>query len=899
MMPFRKGLALGLRGLLLGSLVVALMGPQAVQRNRGLTTIFVVDRSDSVADADQRRQITLINEAIGAMREEDKVGVVAFGKAPVMEASPGGRRTISSIDSAIDGAASDLAAGLRLAMASFPAGTGRRIVVLSDGNETKGDALGAMESIVAEGVEVDVVPLGIKQDRPEASVLDLQAPSEEAADQPFELRAVVDSSVAQSGRLVIERNGEPVSQTPVSLPAGTSTVVVNQSLKDPGFYRYRAYLEVGQDTDNRNNLGAAFVAVKGRPRVLLIQGNTDKRELATALSEQGITVQLGGASMMPSRPEDLQTYDALILNDFNASLTTELQMKMVRNAVRDSGIGLMMIGGENGFLPGGWFGTPIAEALPVDLNVRQRKVFPNTSVMVVVDTSGSMSMSVGGVTKLQLAAKAAALTTELLTAKDRLGVAGSGNHVDYVSPLAELTNKDQVVNQIRRLKDGGGGIYAEPSVRFAQDKLSQEDSRVRHFILVADGSDCDTHGTSFAIAAAMRSSKITVSTVAIGEGKDVEFLRGLAAIGGGRHYLVKDAAKLPQIFTQDVSLMSRSAIEEGAFIPKVMPGEEATRGITTFPALMAYCLTEGRPLARVSMRTHKDDPLYATWQYGLGKSAAFTSDAQNRWAKEWIGWDGFGRFWAQSVRSLTRKAALNNYDLQVVPEGGRGRVELQARDRAGNPLTLNSIDVRISDPEGNSQKATLTQSAPGTFSGAFDASAVGSYIVSVVEPAAQGEARVSSNGFSIPYPPEYRTSRTNRPLLEGLSSPSGGKVLEKGADAMRPLAVTGESVTDIWRLFLTLALVLLPLDVLVRRVVVPLPAFGRVKKAESADESVRRSAPGRSAPLAGAATKVAKKGSPPRSGTVEPVDSAPVAPISAGGSLLEAKRRRQNQESEK
>jgi len=885
----RKLVSFILRGLLFSALVIALMGPQAVQQNKGLTTIFVVDRSDSISEADRTQALDFVNQAVSAMGEDDQIGLVAFGGQPVMEASPGGRRKFTKIESVIEASASNLAGAMRLAMASFPAGKGRRIVVLSDGNETQGDALGAVETIAAEGVSIDYVALGTEQVKAEATVLDLQAPSEQSADQPFELRAIIDSTVAQTGQLVIERNGTAVSQIPISIPAGTSAVVVNQEIKEPGFFRYRAYLKVPQDSDNRNNLGAAFVAVKGRPKVLMVQGNPAKRELASALVEQGVSVELGGPGSMPVKAEDLQAYDAVIFNDFNASLTSDLQMKMTRNAIRDSGIGFLMVGGEDSFLPGGWYGTPVAEALPVDLNIRQRKVFPSTSVLIVVDTSGSMSMSVGGQTKLQIAANAAVLSVDLLGRNDRLGVAGSGDRYDLIAPIQPLTDKAAVKAQARKLAPGGGGIYAEPSVVAAEKDLNKEDTRVRHFILVADGADCDDHGISLAVGARMKANKITTSTVAIGDGKDVEFLRQLAAVGGGRFYLVKDASKLPQIFTQDVSLMSRSAIEEGVFTPKVMAGEDAARGIEGFPALKAYCLTDARPLARVGMRTHKDDPLLATWQYGLGKSMAFTSDAQNRWASEWMGWGDFGKFWAQAVRSLTRKGALNNYDLQVTPEGGKGKIELKARDRSGNPLNLSTIEVRISDPEGNSQKATLTQEAPGVFSGAFSAENVGSYIVSVVEPTAAGETRVAANGFSIPYPPEYRSSRPNLPLLEGLASVSGGLKLTDAAQALRPLTITGESVSDLWRTFLFIALVLLPLDVLVRRVVVPLPKFGR-RKVEEEAQPIR---------MEGRLPQV-KDDAQPKAARIKRAQKSPStdAPISAAGSLLAAKKKRQSADEE-
>lgn len=879
MAPLRKWLAFALRAALLFSLILALMGPQAVRRNRGLTTIFVIDRSDSIRESDRARAIDFFNQAVAKLGEDDRAGLIAFGRQPVVELAPGGRRSISKIESSIETSGSNLAAALRLAMASFPAGSGRRIVVLSDGNETEGDALGAAATIGADGVAIDVLALGQKLERPEASVVELRAPSEQSADQPFELRAVVESSVAQKGQLVIERNGEPISTVPVSLPAGTSAVVINQRLEKPGFFRYRAYLQVPNDSDNRNNLGAAFVSVRGKPKVLLIQGHPDRQELARALQAQGITVELGSNESVPTRPEDLQAYDAILFNDFNASLTSESQMVMIRNAIRDSGIGFAMIGGEDSFLPGGYYGTPIAEALPVDLNVRQRKVFPSTTVLIVVDTSGSMSMQVNGKTKLEIAANAAMLAIDLLGPMDRLGLAGSGDHFDLTVPIQSLENKNAVKEKARRLAPQGGGIYAQPSIEQAEKLLNADQSRVRHFILLADGGDCDNHGTSLAIAARMKANKITTSTVAIGKGKDVDFLRQVAAVGGGRHYLVEDASRLPQIFTQDVSLMARSAIEEGVFIPKVAAGEEITRGISGFPALKAYCLTDARPLARVGMRTHKDDPLLASWQFGLGKSLAFTSDAQNRWASEWVGWSGFGQFWAQAVRSLNRKSALNDYDLEVTPEGGKGRIQIRANDRAGNPLSASTLDVRVSDPAGGSQKVTLTQEAPGVFSGSFDAVEVGSYIVSVVEPAAGGEARVAANGFSIPYPPEYRTSRPNLPLLKGLADQTGGQELTDPAKAMRPVAVQGESVSDLWRMFLWIALALLPLDVLVRRVMIPLPKFGRVRE-ESGTRDTQDRPSGPRGP---------KGSKPKRARKSKPTD----APVSTATDLLAAKRKRQ------
>jgi hypothetical protein len=106
--------------------------------------------------------------------------------------------------------------------------------------------------------------------------------------------------------------------------------------------------------------------------------------------------------------------------------------------------------------------------------------------------------------------------------------------------------------------------------------------------------------------------------------------------------------------------------------------------------------------------------------------------------------------------------------------------------------------------------------------GRFPARGVGDYTLSVVEKDPDGTTRVSTTGFAIPYPSEYRFTRENLPLLTRLAELTGGKVNPTPAEAFRPVARQGQSVRDLWRSFLWLALALLLLDITVRRVVIPL-----------------------------------------------------------------------------
>ncbi|HVT13988.1 MAG TPA: VWA domain-containing protein [Fimbriimonadaceae bacterium] len=899
----RKRFAFVVRFILAGLLIFALAGPESRRPNVGLCTMFLLDRSDSVPDAEKQRAEKFVDEALKQLGKDQQAGVIAFGREPVVDAAPGGRRDLGRVLSQVDGSASDLASAIRLASAGFPDGKGRRIVVLTDGNETSGDAMEAASVSASDGIPIDFVQLGNSGAVAEVSVLDLQAPTEMRTDQPFDIRVLVDSTKEQDAVLALDRDGTLVKETPVHLNAGRTALIVTDKVAGVGFHRYRATIRAKEDLDNRNNVGMGFVSVKGKSKVLVMQENPNSSLLAQALRKSGVDVDLGGPGSLPSRPEEFQSYDAIIFNDFNADSVQPLQMKLIQAAVRDSGVGFAMIGGENSFLPGGYYGTPIADVLPVDLNIRQRKSFPSTSICIMIDVSGSMGMEEDGIPKVRLAAKAASETVKLMSPLDRVGVAGSTDGIEFVAPMQPLVNKEAVIGQIERLQVGGGGIFCKPSVDVGEKTMLAEPSQVKHFIMLADGDDCDMQEGCDAVVARMRAEKITTSCVAIGDGKDVAFLQRLAAIGGGRFYLAKRANQLPAIMTQDAAVMSRSAIEEGVFYPKMVAGEEILRGIDSTPPLRAYDLTDSRPLARIGMKTKKDDPLLAVWQYGLGTSLAFTSDAQARWAQAWIGWEGFPTFWAQALRAIVRRAPLNQYDVKVRDDGARGQIEVKAFDALGNPLTATNAAVRVSTPSGDTREVTLNQQGPGLYTGSFDAAELGSYIVTVAEKDPSGVERVSSTGFSLPYPAEYRTTRPNRPLLARMADQTKGVEESQPSQALRTVPNPGESISELWPLFIFLAALVLPFDVGVRRIALPLKeifakAWARLRPTRQ-KTATQQVVVGRLQQAKQRAQRPTSENHPipPIVPTSEP-DRRPVSPTStstsgsASSKLLEAKRKR-------
>ncbi|MEZ5163395.1 MAG: vWA domain-containing protein [Fimbriimonadaceae bacterium] len=224
----RKRLSFVIRAVLGALLVLALAGPQSYRSNQGQATVFVIDRSDSISEADKKSAIEFISQATGELDGDDVAGIVAFGEKPMVESIPGGRRTVNRIEANIQSGGSDLASALRVAAATFPTGKGRRIVILSDGNETSGDAMQAAEVLESDGIEIDVVALGENRSEDEAAVVDVQAPPVRSTEEPFDIKVVVESSIAQPANIVIDRDGKTATRVPVQLKEGINSFLVPQ-----------------------------------------------------------------------------------------------------------------------------------------------------------------------------------------------------------------------------------------------------------------------------------------------------------------------------------------------------------------------------------------------------------------------------------------------------------------------------------------------------------------------------------------------------------------------------------------------------------------------------------------------------------------------------------------------
>jgi uncharacterized membrane protein len=493
-------------------------------------------------------------------------------------------------------------------------------------------------------------------------------------------------------------------------------------------------------------------------------------------------------------------------------------MEALQTYVRDLGGGLVAVGGPHAYGVGGWYATPLEETLPVDVTIHDLERFPPMAIVVVIDKSGSMAVQEGGVQKIRLAGEAAARVAELITPLDEITViAFDDRPVDVIGPLPG-SRRDEVIARVVRLQAGGGGIYVRESLQEALRALAGSERSVRHVILLADGSDAEHQaGVPALVESEIAGEGITLSTVAIGEGQDLPFLQGIAALGNGRYHFTDRAATLPVIFAEETQLAMRSYVVEEPFFPHRVSAGPMLSGIEAVPRLAGYVATTAKPAGRVVLATHQDDPLLASWQYGLGRAVAWTSDATGRWAQRWVAWDGFVRFWAQVVRWTIVERTGVPAEMTVALAGEEAHVTVDAVGEGG--AFVNGLEARVSvvGPAGDPLSVELAQTAPGRYEGSFTPQAEGAHLMRLTGVLAGEEVLALTSGWVMGYSAEYAALEGDPGYLEGLAVLGGGSLLEEPARAFAHDLQGAGVRQDLWPTLLGLAALLLPFDVGVRR----------------------------------------------------------------------------------
>jgi uncharacterized membrane protein len=836
---------------------LALSGMELGAEIDRLAVVFALDRSRSVERSGQAgatRALDEIRDAVDTMEVDDKAGLVVFGAEAATEVVPSPRPPVGTARASVPRDATNIGAAIRRALADLPAEHAGRIVVVSDGVETDGDALAAAASAASRGVVVDVVPIE-REPSPEIAVERVRIPETANPGEPVELRIVTRSTQASDVRVRVTRNGEVIAEAETEVAAGDDVLVMRDVAPEAGVHRYDVLVEpIGAgDASSENNEGGAFLRVSGESRVLILAGEPDEATaLADAIGRGGSEVEVAGASRAPADLATLAGYDLLVLSDLPSRTLSEDQLLMIQSYVRDLGGGLLMLGTRDAFGLGGYAYTPVEEALPATFDLRQRRDRASLAMIIAIDNSGSMGMEIApGRSKLDVANEAAGRSARLLSPFDRVGVMHVDTAVHWTLRMTGVEDPEQVAAAIRRAQPGGGGIDVDVALLESYRTLRAETTQLKHLLLFSDGEDSQNLPGMRRVVQEAVDDRITTSIVSMGNGTYTPELEALSRIGQGRFYIVENLTELPRIFTQETIEASRSAIVEEPFVPSIGVPGAATRGIDfgAAPELGGYVVVNARPAGSVLLGAVDEDPLLVTWQYGIGRSAVFAADGGSLFTRTWVGWSGYPALFGQLARDLARAPERRDARVAVRLDGGVGRVVVEAVDADGHYRNYLDLSGTVAAPGGRRLDVELSQTGAGRYEGTFDASTPGPYLVTVRE---GEEGLVGSAGLVRPTGDELRGEGTDHAKLAQIAALTGGQVRNDLGRVFTDRPPLTYAYRPLWPLLTILAMCLMLLSVALRRLVLPMEAIRRAIPAPV--RRLFRVRPPRPAPATPAAT---------------------------------------------
>lgn len=811
----RRRISLILRLAVLTFLILSLAGIKISLPGRAKNVFFLLDVSDSITEEERVLAFNYLKKVSEMMKRKDRAGLILFGKQAFIESLPQRNFRISSLHTFVDSHYTNISQALMLASRNFPQQGNKEILLLSDGNENRGEARSLVNYLKGNKIKVNVLPL-TGREKKETLLKEMILPSQVKKGEKFEIRIIAQSSFETEGTLKLYVNDQFLEERKVKLEPKEELFSFEEKLEKGGFYTYKAILQVWPDNIFSNNQIYGYTLVKGGPKILLI---TREREaisnLVEVLKKNDFSLEICSPFDAPSSLDELSNYSAIILNNISALYLSSSQLKGISEYVKDLGGGLVVIGGENSFGPGGYRDTPLEEALPVYAGIRQKTTLPYLSMVLIIDKSGSMSQ--GGnedsLTKISLAKKAAGTVIDLLPSYERIGILSFDTDYYWTVPLQLVANKPGIIRELSSLKaNGGTSLY--PALKEAFEKLRKEKSTVKHIIVLSDG--LSTEGNFEEIVRKMKEEKITVSTVAIGKDADMELMRNIALWGKGKAYYTTDIQSIPRIFTTETLRVTRSLIVKESFLPIINAEGPLTSGINwqNIPPLEGYAVTTPKQISTIYLLSPRKDPLLVSWRYGLGRTVAFTSD-YGKWSRNWKKWQDYDKFWTRLVRWVIPTTQSFLFPIVSIEEE-KGHLTVDALDEKGKFLNFLSLKARIIKSESKIKLISLEQTAPGRYEGWFSADEVGSYIVSIFNEEKREVKQTELTGAVVSYSPEYKNLTPNKNLLTYLTENTEGKVLSFSDDPFKERKFTFSSPYALQLPLLALAIFLFLLDVGIR-----------------------------------------------------------------------------------
>ena len=781
-------------------------------KGKNISTVFLLDVSESISSFKDSGE-SFINSALEIMPKGNKAGVILFGDNAKVDKIIDNKASYKSLNSSPVSTATNIQSAVETAITLFEDGTSKRIVLITDGEENKGDILKSIPLINAENIDLKVYKVSGKSGD-EIYVDNVTIPDNIAIGEEFSVQIDLQSNYSTSAKLTLFSGREKVGEQVVEVKKGSNSFIFRDVQNSGGFKSYRVTVEAQGDTNKINNEYSAYTNVVDKPNILIINGvKGDATALEEILKNGGANIKTISPNSSPSTLNELLEYKAIVLNNVYKDDLTNGFMDNIESYVKDYGGGVVTFGGEDSYALGGYKDTALETILPVNMDKKGKNEVPSISINLIIDKSGSMDGKGGGVSKLTLAKEAAMKAIDNLREIDDISVIAFDDTFDVVVPTQKVTDKDYIKELISGIQiRGGTSIY--PALEKGYNLQLESDAKIKHVILLTDGQDSIPYSTYEELLSKFNKGNITLSTVAVGDGSNSTLLNELAKEGKGRSYYTDMFTDIPRIFAQEVFMSVGTYIINEEFTPSIVSNHEILSGVQTsegIPSLLGYIGTSLKDDAIEILSSNRDEPILAVRQYGIGKTVSFTSDIDGSFSKNYLTWE----YGPQLIKNIVYYAIPSYGEeghLSIIQDGNEAKVEYY-NDNVDSNTKVTGI---YNGEDGTQGEFTLTQSEPGKFEANVPLSELGFYNFNIRQQDGENITSTYKGAFALKYSDEYKFN-TNSVKLDSLVSETNGSFINKPEEVFVGKLEKEYKKINLTNLLLILALILFLFDIAYRR----------------------------------------------------------------------------------
>lgn len=697
-----RKLALVLKAISFAAVLAALAEPVLKTWETKTAVVVLADTSASVSAADLKKASDYLN-AMERSRGRNWMKVMPFARgtrqADASETAKGWALKNTASDA---GRGTSLEGAIRSGLAGLPGGLVPRAVLISDGRENIGSAARAAWQARELGVAIDVVPLDGRP-KPEIRLESASVPAVAFSGERFPIDLVVSSPSARKGTVELQAEGKTLGSSPVDLEAGANHVRLHANVAVAGSVDIGVTLK----TADGGELHFDQAVNLKRPKILYLSNDpagTGKNFLdAMAAAQFDVSTATDFTSVK------FTDYQLVVFNNWDLEGIPYGRKNELETYVKHGG-GLLVIGGEkNIYLENKKIEDALDRTLPAKLAPPRSP--EGTAVVLIIDKSSSMEGR-----KMELARLSAIGVIENLRPIDMVGVLIFDNSFQWAVPIRRAEDKSMIKRLVAGITPDGGTQIA-PALTEAYRKIMPSAATYKHIVLLTDG--ISEEGDSLELSKEATNNKVTISTVGLGQDVNRAYLEKVAALAGGKSYFLNEPNGLEQILLRDVMEHTGSTAVEKPLKPTAPKKADLLENVAieTAPALKGYVKFKAKPDADEVLQIDKD-PLYTRWQYGLGRSAVFASDAKSRWAADWITWAGFDKFWMNVLRDLLPHAqpgeATAEYDVTT------NKLQVDYRIAPGAEAPGKIPQIFVMGPDGFQKPIVVAKIAEGAYRGTLD-----------------------------------------------------------------------------------------------------------------------------------------------------------------------------------